>query len=62
MPPIAITILSALVQYGPDLVSRIVAISRKPEATPADWDALFTEIAALNYDQALADAKKRAAP
>ena len=62
MPPLAVTIITALVQYGPDLVSRIVAIARKPEATTADWDALFSEIKALDYDKALDAAKARSTP
>ena len=60
MPPIAITILTALVKYGPDLVQRIVAIANKKEATQADWDVLFADIKALDYDGAIAAAEARA--
>jgi hypothetical protein len=60
MPPIAITILTALVKYGPDLVQRIVAIAHKKESTQADWDVLFADIKALDYDGAIAAAEARA--
>jgi len=59
MPPLAITILTLLAKYGPAVLSNIMSIVRKPEATDADWDALFKEIAALDYDRAIHDAEQR---
>ena len=60
MPPIAITILSALLKYGPDVVQKIVEIAHRNDATKNDWDALFAEIKALDYDKAIAAAADRA--
>ena len=58
---LATTILSALVKYGPDVVQKIIAIAHRNDAKQSDWDALFAEIKALDYDGAIKAAEARAA-
>jgi hypothetical protein len=60
MSTLAITILTLVAKYGPDVVQKIVAIAHNPEATKEDWYALFSDIKALDYDKAIAAAQARA--
>ena len=60
MSTLAITILTLVAKYGPDVVQRIIAIAHKGDATAADWDAVFADAKAMDYDKALAAASARA--
>ena len=59
MSPLAISIITLVAKYGPEVVAKIISITRKPEATDADWDKLFADIAKIDYDRAIAAAQDR---
>lgn len=60
MTPLAQAIILLTAQYGPILVQQLVDVANKPEPTPADWNRVFDEAKALDYNKALAKAQERA--
>lgn len=55
----AIIVLTA--KYGPVLVANLIDVANKPKPTRADYDALFADIAALDYNNEIKAAVDRAA-
>lgn len=44
MSPLVEALIIAGVKYGPDFVSKIIAVINKPEPTVADVEALFASV------------------
>lgn len=49
MDPLALTIITILAKYGPDLAKAAHDMATKPDPTQADWDA-FWELAQIPFD------------
>jgi hypothetical protein len=60
MTPLAQAIIMLTAQYGPVLVQQLVNVAHKPDPTPEDWNRVFDEAKALDYNKALAAAVERA--
>lgn len=60
MNALAISIITLIAKYGPDVVEKIISICHKDNVTKDDWDSLFAEIKSMDYDAAIQNAEKKA--
>ena len=59
MTPLAVTILSLVAQYGPVLTQKLIQVANKDDVKLSDWDALFNEIKAMDYNAGINAAQAR---
>lgn len=59
MTPLAEAIIVLTAKYGPVLVQKIVQVSNKNDIKLSDWDALFDEIKAMDYNAGINAAQAR---